>query len=44
MERETISLKINPELWKKVKHHCVDKEITYSEYIEGLIQKDLKEK
>lgn len=44
MERETISLKIDPELWKKAKHHCLDKEISYSEYVESLIKKDLEKK
>ena len=43
-KKETISLKINPELWKKAKHHCLDKDLTYSEYVEGLIEKDLKHK
>ena len=44
MERETISLKLDPELWKKAKHHCLDKEISYSEYVESLIKKDLEKK
>ena len=42
MERKTTSLKIDPELWKNVKKHCIDKEIDISEYLEGLIKKDLK--
>ena len=40
-QKETISLKINPELWTKAKHKCLDKKMKYSEYVEGLIQKDL---
>jgi hypothetical protein len=44
MERETISLKIDPSIWKEAKHHCLDKDITYSEYVEELIKKDLKKK
>ena len=44
MERETISLKIDPEIWKEAKHHCLDDDITYSEYVEELIKKDLKKK
>lgn len=43
-KKETISLKINPELWKKAKHHCLDKDLKYSEYVEGLIEKDLAKK
>jgi len=44
MERQTISLKINPELWKEAKKKCIDKDINYSEYIEGLIKKDFGKK
>jgi len=44
MERETISLKIDPELWKKAKHKCLDEDVSYSEYVEGLIKKDLGNK
>ena len=42
MERKTTSIKIEPELWKSVKKHCVDKEVDISEYLETLIRKDLK--
>jgi len=42
MERQTISLKINPELWKEAKKKCIDESLQYSNYIEGLIKKDLK--
>ena len=43
-QKETISLKINPELWIKAKQHCVGKRLKYSEYVEGLIKKDLEKK
>jgi hypothetical protein len=42
MEREPISLKIDPELWKEAKKHCIDKDLSYSEFVEGLIKKELK--
>lgn len=42
MERITTSIKINPELWKEVKKHCIDEDIEISEYLEQLIKKDLK--
>jgi hypothetical protein len=42
VKRKTTSIKINPELWKKVKKHCIDKEIDVSEFIEELIMKALK--
>ena len=42
MKRTTTSIKINPELWKEVKKHCIDKDIDISEYLEQLIKKDLR--
>ena len=42
MERKTTSIKIDPELWKEVKKYCIDKEIDISEYLEGIIKKDIK--
>lgn len=44
MERETISLKIDPTIWKEAKKKCIDKNITYSKYVESLIRKDLDKK
>lgn len=42
MARKTTSLKIDADLWKEVKKHCIDKDIEISEYIESIISKDLK--
>jgi len=44
MERETISLKIDSQLWKDAKKKCIDKSTKYSDYVEGLIKKDLGKK
>jgi hypothetical protein len=44
MERKTTSIKIDPELWKKVRKYCIDKEIDVSDYIEALIKIDLDKK
>lgn len=44
MKRETTSIKIDPELWKKAKKYCIDKDITVSELIEGLVKKELGNK
>ena len=41
MKRKTKSLKINPKIWKRIKQHCVNKEISISKYIEDLAKKDL---
>ncbi len=42
MVRKTTSLKIDEDLWKKVKIHCINESIDISEYIEKLVKKDLK--
>jgi len=42
MVRQTTSLKIDPDLWKEVKINCIKKDLDISEYIEGLVKKDLK--
>lgn len=44
MERITKSLKIKPAVWKEVKKHCVEKDISISDYIEQLVEKDLKKR
>ena len=41
MNRKTTSLKINPEIWKTAKKSCIDKDISISEYVESLIEKDI---
>lgn len=44
MARKTTSLKIDEELWKKVKISCILKGIDISDYLENLIKKDLEKK
>jgi hypothetical protein len=44
MERQTVSLKLDPELWREAKKKCIDKDLSYSEYVESLIKKDLGKK
>lgn len=41
MIRKTTSLKIDEELWRSVKIHCINEKKEISEYIEELIKKDL---
>lgn len=43
-KRKTTSIKIDEELWKYVKIHCVTEGIDISDYLENLIRKDLKKK
>jgi len=40
--RKSTSIKMDIELWKLVKKHCIDKDIDISDYLEELIRKDLK--
>ena len=42
--RKTTSLKIDEELWKKVRIHCIQNNIEISEFIEELIKEKLKKK
>ncbi len=41
MTRITKSLKIDSDIWKKIKKHCVNKDIYISDYIEKLVEEDL---
>ena len=43
-KKETISLKMNSQVWKDAKKKCIDNDIKYSDYVESLITKDLKKK
>lgn len=42
MVRKTTSLKIEEDLWKDVKIHCIQKGTDISDYLEHLIKLDLK--
>ena len=42
MERKTTSIKINPEIWNKFKILAINKKVDMSEYLERLIEKELK--
>lgn len=44
MEKKVTSIKIDPEVWKEARKHCIDESIEVSEYLEKLIKKDLKKK
>lgn len=44
MTRKTTSLKIDPELWKEVKKYCIDKGVNISDWMEMLINGELKKK
>ena len=42
MEKETTSIKVNPELWKEAKHLAIDRGMTISDLLESLIKRELK--
>jgi len=42
--RETTSIKINRDLWKEAKKYCIDKNITISELIEKLLEKEINKR
>ena len=44
MEKKTTSIKINPELWHKVKIYCIKQKIDISDWLEKIINKELKKK
>lgn len=44
MERKTTSFKINPEVWKRVKIHCAEKELDIADFLEQIIKKELDQK
>ena len=42
MARKTVSLKLDDDLWKEARKHCIEKDLEYGKYVESLIKKDLK--
>jgi len=42
MVRKTTSLKVDEEVWKKVKIKCIQDGVEISDYLENLIKQDLK--
>lgn len=43
-ERVTVSVKIDPDLWKDVQHRCIDENKEYSQYVEDALKEALKKK
>ncbi len=42
VKRDTVSIKINPEVWKKAKIYAVKHDITLSDLVEELLIKKVK--
>lgn len=43
-EKETVSIKLDPNLWKEVQHKCIDENKQYSEFVEEALRVALKKK
>ena len=41
MGKKTTSIRVDAELWKSVKKICIDDEQDISDYIDGLVRKDI---
>ena len=44
MERVTVSLRIDPNLWKEARKYAIDKEISVAELVERAIKKEISTK
>lgn len=42
MNKKTTSIKVDPELWKKVKKYCIDLDLEVSGYVENVLRCDLE--
>ena len=42
MKRITVSLKLDEDTWKKVKHECIDSDMEYSSFVEEALKDKLK--
>lgn len=44
MQRVTVSLKIDLNLWKEVTHRSIDEDVDYSTFVENALKEALKKK
>ncbi len=44
MERKTVSIKLDPAIWKEVQHRCIDESKDYSDFVEVALKEALKRK
>ena len=44
MEKTTISIKLDPKLWKEVQHRSIDDNLQYSEFVERALKEALQKK
>ena len=43
-KRETVGIKLDPQLWKDVQHRCIDDNLEYSEFVEQALREKLGKK
>ncbi|MEK6915387.1 MAG: hypothetical protein AABW89_02505 [Nanoarchaeota archaeon] len=44
MVKKTTSIKIEEDIWKEARKHCIDEDMEISLYLENLIKNDLRKK
>jgi predicted transcriptional regulator len=44
MKRMTVSLKLDEDLWKKVRHLCIDANMEYSSFVEEALKDKISKK
>ena len=44
LERKVTSMKIDPELWKMVKKHSIDNDISITEFVEDALKRELEKR
>jgi len=44
MKKVTVSVKMNPDIWKEVQHRCIDDDKEYSVFVEEALKEALKKK
>ena len=44
VEKETVSVKLDPKLWKEVQHRSTDENKQYSEFVEEALKEASREK
>ena len=42
LDRKVTSMKIDPELWKMVKKHSIDNDISITKFVEDALRRELK--
>lgn len=44
MERKTVSIRIDPKLWKDARKYAIDNDLTIGKLLEKILRKEIKSK